>query len=120
MWSTFVNETSSRSYLLLLILIEQIDKNGKSTICKITNIDLSGSESLSEIGVDPFIFKEGMQINESLICLGCKMRQAAYGFPPAFYLHPLTEIMLHSLGGNYNTMMISCISPSIYDIAQTR
>ena len=37
---------------------------------KITFIDLAGSESLNEIGVDPQRFFEGMQINDSLICLG--------------------------------------------------
>ena len=70
MRSTFVNETSSRSHLLFSIFIERTDKNGKITMGKITFIDLAGSESLNEIGVDPQRFFEGMQINDSLICLG--------------------------------------------------
>ena len=53
MRSTFVNETSSRSHLLFSIFIERTDNRGRSTIGKITFIDLAGSESLSEIGVDP-------------------------------------------------------------------
>jgi hypothetical protein len=36
---------------------------------KLTFIDLAGSESLNEIGVDLQRYNEGMQINESLICL---------------------------------------------------
>jgi hypothetical protein len=52
MRSTFVNETSSRSHLLFSIFIERTDKRGECTIGKITFIDLAGSESLNEIGVD--------------------------------------------------------------------
>ena len=61
-----------------------------------------------------------MQINESLICLGRLIRQVASKVTPAYELHPLTELMQDSIGGNSKTLMIACISPSIYDIAQTR
>ena len=70
MRSTFVNETSSRSHLLFSIFIERTDKYGEIIMGKITFIDLAGSESLNEIGVDQQRFFEGMQINDSLICLG--------------------------------------------------
>ena len=53
MRSTDVNETSSRSHLIFTIYIERTEKrSGRSTISKIIFIDLAGSESLSEIGVD--------------------------------------------------------------------
>ena len=87
---------------------------------KITFIDLAGSESLNEIGVDPQRYFEGMQINDSLICLGLAIKQVASNVAPAYDLHLLTELMQDSLGGNSKTLMIACISPSIYDIAQTR
>jgi hypothetical protein len=57
---------------------------------KITFIDLAGSESLNEIGVDLQRYKEGMQINESLICLGSLIRQAALNTKPNYDLHLLT------------------------------
>ena len=120
MRSTFVNETSSRSHLLFSIFIERTDIYGRRTMGKIIFIDLAGSESLNEIGVDPQRYHEGMQINDSLICLGRLIRQAACFVSPAYELHPLTELMQDSLGGNSKTLMIACISPSIYDIAQTR
>ena len=120
MRSTFVNETSSRSHLLFSIFIERTDKRGRRTLGKITYIDLAGSESLNEIGVDPIRYKEGMQINESLICLGWLIRQVACEVTPAYDLHPLTELMQDSLRSDSKTLMISCISPSIYDLAQTR
>jgi hypothetical protein len=120
MRSTDVNETSSRSHLIFSIYIERTDKDGISTFGKIIFIDLAGSESLSEIGVDPKRYQEGMQINESFIVLGQVIRQVAYKVTPAYELHPLTELMQDSLGSNSKTLMIACISPSIYDIAQTR
>ena len=120
MRSTDVNETSSRSHLLFSIFIEKTDKEGHLSIGKITFIDLAGSESLSEIGVDPTRYQEGMQINESLICLNHAIRQTAEKVTPAFDMHPLTELMQDSLGSESKTLMIACISPSIYDLAQTR
>ncbi len=87
---------------------------------KITFIDLAGSESLNEIGVDLQRYKEGMQINESLICLGSLIRQAALNTKPNYDLHLLTQLMQDALGDNSKTLLIACISPSKYDIAQTR
>ena len=75
MRSTDVNETSSRSHLIFSIFIERIDRRSSEVkIGKIIFIDLAGSESLSEIGVDPRRYMEGMQINESIICLGRAIR----------------------------------------------
>ena len=87
---------------------------------KITFIDLAGSESLNEIGVDLQRYKEGMQINESLICLGSLIRQAALNTKPNYDLHLLTQLMQDALGDNSKTLLIACISPSKYNIAQTR
>ena len=121
MRSTDVNETSSRSHLIFSIYIKRTNKlSRKCTIGKIIFIDLAGSESLSEIGVDLQRYNEGMQINDSLICLGRVMRQIASNVTPAYDLHPLTELMQDSMGKNSKTLMIACISPSEYDIAQTR
>ena len=87
---------------------------------KITFIDLAGSESLNEIGVDLQRYKEGMQINESLICLGSLIRKATLNTKPNYDLHLLTQLMQDALGDNSKTLLIACISPSKYDIAQTR
>ena len=121
MRSTDVNETSSRSHLIFFVYINRTDKrSGISTVSKIVFIDLAGSESLSEIGVDLQRYNEGMQINDSLICLGLLIRQVASNVAPAYDLHPLTDLMQDSVGGNSKAVMIACISPSEYDIAQTR
>ena len=62
MRETFVNETSSRSHLIFSIIIE-MTKEGDfkpEKVGKLTCIDLAGSESLAEIGVDPIRYVEGM------------------------------------------------------------
>jgi hypothetical protein len=92
MRSTDVNETSSRSHLIFSIFIERTTKYFQ-TFGKIIFIDLAGSESLSEIGVNPRRYMEGMQINESIIVLGQVIRQVAFKVSPAYDLHPLTELM---------------------------
>lgn len=62
MRETFVNETSSRSHLIFSIFIEMTKKGDSkpSKIGKLTCIDLAGSESLAEIGVDPDRYVEGI------------------------------------------------------------
>ena len=62
MRETFVNETSSRSHMIFAIMIEmtEIDKTEPCLVGKLTCIDLAGSESLAEIGVEPTRFIEGI------------------------------------------------------------
>ena len=61
MRETFVNETSSRSHMIFAVMIEMtsIDET-KCSVGKLTCIDLAGSESLAEIGVNPTRFIEGI------------------------------------------------------------
>ena len=61
MRETFVNETSSRSHMIFAIMIEMtsIDET-QCSVGKLTCIDLAGSESLAEIGVNPTRFIEGI------------------------------------------------------------
>ena len=101
----------------------EINKKGKQVPCKIgklTWIDLAGSESLAEIGVDRIRFFEGIQINESLKCLCMTIKQASHGLSISSNLHNLTKLMQDCLGGNSKTIMIANIGPSKYDITQTR
>ena len=81
---------------------------------------MAGNESLAEIGVDCNRFFEGMQINESLKCLGIVIKQVSCNVAVSYDLHVLTKLMQDSLGGNSKTMMITNIAPSRHDIAQTR
>ena len=95
----------------------EMTKEGEHKIGKLTWIDLAGSESLAEIGVDPNRYVEGIQINESLKCLGRIIKQKSCNVPVSFDLHALTKLMQDSLGGNSKTIMIANIAPSKHDIA---
>ena len=98
----------------------EITKEGTHKIGKLTWIDLAGSESLAEIGVNPNRYVEGMQINESLKNLGRVINQASRKVKVSFDLHVLTQLMQDSLGGNSRTVMIANIAPSKHDLALTR
>ena len=116
------NETSSRSHLMFAINIERTLK-GKSEPCdigKILYVDLAGSECLARVGIDGKLYKEGTYINESLQCLGRTIRQSSLNVQINFDFHILTQLMQDSLGGKSKTIMIANISPSVYNILQTR
>jgi len=101
----------------------EMSKTGEQVPCKIgklTWIDLAGCESLAEIGVDRNRFFEGIQINESLKCIGMIIKQISYGFSVSYDLHVLTKLMQDSIGGNSKTIMIANIGPSKHDIDATR
>lgn len=126
MRSTDANETSSRSHLIFTVKIEKRSKQRESeqvVVGKLSFIDLAGSESLVAIGNDKRVYEEGLSINESLQCLGFVIRQLAAGKPKEkvnYGAHVLTMAMRDSLGGNAKTLMIVNISPSIYNLTQTR
>ena len=71
MRSTNMNETSSRSHLIIsLILRFQEPGTRRWKTGKITFTDLAGSERLALIGTDPGLYEEAIFINESLTYLG--------------------------------------------------
>jgi kinesin family protein 11 len=48
------------------------------------------------------------------------IKQASLGIEVSYNLHNLTKLMQNSLIGESKTIMIANISPTKYDIAQTR
>ena len=122
--STKANELSSRSHLIFSLRIELNPRNGgKPIVGKMTFIDLAGSERLARIGVSKDAYIEGLAINEGLLCLGNVIKNLSNGVPVNkidYDMHLLTKAMKDSLGGNANTLMIVNISPSIYNIRQTK
>ena len=126
MRATDANEVSSRSHLIFTVRIEKRSKKAPSekvVVGKLSFIDLAGSESLVKIGNNRKVYEEGLSINESLQCLGFVIRELAKGKPKErvnYNVHVLTMAMRDSLGGNAKTLMIVNISPSIYNLTQTR
>lgn len=124
MRSTDENEQSSRSHLIYSIKIVKKPRNGdKEVVGKITFIDLAGSESPARVGVDREIYNETLSINLSLAHIGNVIEQLAAGKSRQeidFDVHALTKSMRDSLGGDAKTLMVVNISPSKYNLDQTR
>lgn len=111
---TDANAESSRSHAIFQVHIRMIDKktNAKRTV-KLSMIDLAGSERAQSTKCKGLRFKEGANINKSLLALGNCINKLADGSKHIPYRDSnLTRILKDSLGGNCQTLMIANISPS--------
>ncbi|KAI1890173.1 hypothetical protein AGOR_G00170940 [Albula goreensis] len=117
---TDVNATSSRSHAVFQIYLRQQDKtaslNPNVRVAKMSLIDLAGSERASATNTRGARFREGANINRSLLALGNVINTLAD--PKSKKAHipyrdsKLTRLLKDSLGGNCRTIMIANISPS--------
>nr|XP_033775130.1 kinesin-like protein KIF21B isoform X3 [Geotrypetes seraphini] len=86
-------------------------------------VDLAGSERLKRTGATGERAKEGISINCGLLALGNVI--SALGDQSRKVIHvpyrdsKLTRLLQDSLGGNSQTLMIACISPSDRDFMET-
>ncbi len=136
--STLMNEQSSRSHSVFTVSIEQrwSDSGNKtvrdSALYDINNsnssnsyylgakfhfVDLAGSERVHRTGNVGDRFKESIHINSGLLALGNVISALSSNDPKRKTHIPyreskITRILKDSLGGNANTLMICCISPS--------
>lgn len=98
----------------LQVHIRIVDRktNQKKTV-KLSMIDLAGSERAASTKCMGLRFKEGANINKSLLALGNCINKLADGSKHVPYRDSnLTRILKDSLGGNCQTLMIANISPS--------
>ncbi|XP_022056767.2 kinesin-like protein KIF18A isoform X2 [Acanthochromis polyacanthus] len=117
---TDMNATSSRSHAVFQIYLRQQDKtaslNPNVCIAKMSLIDLAGSERASATNAKGARFREGANINRSLLALGNVIN--ALADPKSKKAHipyrdsKLTRLLKDSLGGNCRTVMIANVSPS--------
>ncbi|NXI47179.1 KI18A protein, partial [Galbula dea] len=117
---TDVNASSSRSHAVFQIYLRQQDKtasiNQNVHIAKMSLIDLAGSERASATNAKGARFREGTNINRSLLALGNVIN--ALADPKSKKQHipyrnsKLTRLLKDSLGGNCRTIMIAAVSPS--------
>ena len=121
--STNNNETSSRSHAVLRINLCNQDRNSKNSINgRFIMVDLAGSEKTSINSSNPNKERqnEGKNINKSLLALGqCINALATKNKFIPWRNSKLTRILKDCLGGNSRIVMISTISPSIYNIDET-
>ncbi|KAJ8372603.1 hypothetical protein AAFF_G00281100 [Aldrovandia affinis] len=143
--STQMNVQSSRSHAIFTIHLCQVRicvpdsqdgetdnrmENGSSEInefetltAKFHFVDLAGSERLKRTGATGERAKEGISINCGLLALGNVI--SALGDRSKRSTHvpyrdsKLTRLLQDSLGGNSQTVMIACISPSDRDFMET-
>ncbi|XP_007442150.1 kinesin-like protein KIF18A, partial [Python bivittatus] len=117
---TDVNASSSRSHAVFQIYLRQQDKTASISqnvrIAKMCLIDLAGSERASATKAKGARFREGANINRSLLALGNVIN--ALADPKRKNQHipyrnsKLTRLLKDSLGGNCRTIIIAAVSPS--------
>ncbi|XP_022822268.1 kinesin-like protein KIF21A isoform X3 [Spodoptera litura] len=139
--ATNMNSSSSRSHAVFTLLLRQrrlapdqdtsVDREADSEApeqyetltAKFHFVDLAGSERLKRTGATGERAKEGISINCGLLALGNVI--SALGDRSRKVLHvpyrdsKLTRLLQDSLGGNSNTVMIACVSPSDRDFMET-
>lgn len=111
---TDANAESSRSHAIFQVHIRMVEKrtSTKRTV-KLSMIDLAGSERAQSTKCKGLRFKEGANINKSLLALGNCINKLADGCKHIPYRDSnLTRILKDSLGGNCQTLMIANVSPS--------
>ncbi|XP_064175327.1 kinesin-like protein KIF21A isoform X2 [Anguilla rostrata] len=142
--STQMNVQSSRSHAIFTIHLCQVRvcapdsedqkdnrmANGSSEMnefetltAKFHFVDLAGSERLKRTGATGDRAKEGISINCGLLALGNVISALGDRSKRATHVpyrdSKLTRLLQDSLGGNSQTMMIACISPSDRDFMET-
>ncbi|ESQ31065.1 hypothetical protein EUTSA_v10003527mg [Eutrema salsugineum] len=118
---TNMNEESSRSHLILSVVIESIDLQTQSTARgKLSFVDLAGSERVKKSGSAGCQLKEAQSINKSLSALGDVIGALSSGNQHIPYRnHKLTMLMSDSLGGNAKTLMFVNVSPAESNLDET-
>uniref|UniRef100_A0A8C5M6U3 Kinesin-like protein n=1 Tax=Leptobrachium leishanense TaxID=445787 RepID=A0A8C5M6U3_9ANUR len=86
-------------------------------------VDLAGSERLKRTGATGDRAKEGISINCGLLALGNVISALGDKSKKATHVpyrdSKLTRLLQDSLGGNSQTVMIACVSPSDRDFMET-
>ena len=118
---TDANAESSRSHAVFQVFIKMKTKaNGQTKLVKLSMIDLAGSERGAATGCSGVRFKEGSNINKSLLALGNCINALADGLRFVPYRDSkLTRLLKDSLGGNCQTVMIANVAPAHYTYEDT-
>ncbi|XP_057962077.1 kinesin-like protein KIN-14E [Malania oleifera] len=118
---TQMNEESSRSHLILSIVIESTNLQTQCVARgKLSFVDLAGSERVKKSGSSGSQLKEAQSINKSLSALGDVISALSAGSQHIPYRnHKLTMLMSDSLGGNAKTLMFVNVSPAEANLDET-
>lgn len=118
------NAESSRSHAVFQVWVKQSDRvaglSSNIKVAKMSLIDLAGSERGCATGHTGERFREGNNINRSLLALGNCINALAEGRRHVPYRDSkLTRLLQDSLGGNCKTVMIAAVSPSFSSFEDT-
>ncbi|KAJ8512707.1 hypothetical protein OPV22_003141 [Ensete ventricosum] len=118
---THMNDESSRSHLILSIIIESTNLQTQSLARgKISFVDLAGSERVKKSGSLGNQLKEAQSINKSLSALADVIGAlCSDGQHIPYRNHKLTMLMSDSLGGNAKTLMFVNVSPAESNLEET-
>lgn len=113
---TQMNMSSSRSHCIYIFLIEREMKMDKR-YGKLILVDLAGSEKAEKTGAEGRVLEEAKTINKSLSALGNVINALTSDSPGKANHIPyrdskLSRILQDSLGGNSQTALLCCCSPS--------
>ena len=131
--STRMNELSSRSHAVFIIIVEnarfEVDESSASgelrqsfRVGKLNLVDLAGSERVRLTGATGVRLEESKKINQSLSALGnvIKALTEPNGRSHVPYRDSkLTRVLEDSLGGNCKTTMMAMISPALEAFAES-
>ncbi|KAG8140589.1 hypothetical protein E2320_003272 [Naja naja] len=112
--STQLNQRSSRSHTVLLVLVNQIQEwlTYSHQTAKLCLIDLAGSEDNRRTGNKGLRLKESGAINSSLFVLSKVVDALNQGLPRVPYRDSkLTRLLQDSLGGSAHSLIIANIAP---------
>lgn len=114
---TGLNDVSSRSHGVLVIIVSTPSNNGSetTTMGKLNLIDLAGNEDNKRSGNEGIRMQESAKINQSL----CALSNVIYALNNNKVWIPyreskLTRILKDSLGGTSRTLMVACLNPGDY------
>ena len=118
--NTFMNDVSSRSHAVFMIIVEQLINSVNSgkqitKIGKLNLVDLAGSERTRITGATGKQLQESIKINKSLSALGNvinALTETKERKHIPYRDSKLTRLLEDSLGGNCKTTMIATISPA--------
>lgn len=123
--STKMNDLSSRSHAVFIVVVEQMsfnDDGNEIRVGKLNIVDLAGSERVRVTGATGKRLEESKKINQSLSALGNVISaltdsKARSHIP--YRDSKLTRLLEDSLGGNCKTTMVATISPAFDAFAES-
>lgn len=119
--ATDMNEVSSRSHSLLIVVLTQNLKDGTQRISRLNLVDLAGSERIAKTHATGQTLEEAKMINQSLSSLGnCINALTTPGRTHIpFRDSMLTYLLKDSLGGNTKTTLLVCCSSEAFNCEET-